>query len=84
MQVTFHGTGEFIQNFLSQFPEVWPDFGLGSIAMYESGNTVFLHHKITVGGKIRKLEKINKFLKNGADKISINKISRINPKFVID
>ena len=52
MQVTFHGTGEFIQNFLSQFPEVWPDFGLGSIAMYKSGNTVFLHHKITVGRKI--------------------------------
>ena len=39
---------------------------------------------ITVGEKIRKLEKINKFLKNGADKISINKISRINPKFVTE
>ena len=48
---TFHGAGEFIQNFLSHFPEVWPDFNLEPIAMYESGNTVFLHHKITAGGK---------------------------------
>jgi len=39
---------------------------------------------ITVGGKIRKLEKINKFLKNGADKIAINKITRIKPKFVME
>ena len=48
---TFHGAGEFIQNFLSHFPEVWPDFNLEPIAMYESGNTEFLHHKITAGGK---------------------------------
>ena len=37
---------------------------------------------ITVGGKIENLEKINQFLKNGADKVSINKITRINPSFV--
>tara|TARA_A100001037_G_scaffold288615_1_gene299464 strand:- start:22 stop:393 length:372 start_codon:yes stop_codon:yes gene_type:complete len=48
---TFHGAGDFIQNFLSHFPTVWPDFGLEPIALYESGDTVFLHHKITAGGK---------------------------------
>ena len=37
---------------------------------------------ITVGGKIEKLENINQFLKNGADKVTINKTARINPNFV--
>ena len=34
--------------------------------------------------KIRSLENINQYLKNGADKISINQITRNNPKFVQD
>ena len=37
---------------------------------------------ITVGGKIKNIKTINKYLANGADKISINKITRENPDFV--
>ncbi len=37
---------------------------------------------ITVGGKIYDIETINKYLANGADKISINKVTRDNPDFV--
>ena len=48
---TFYGAGEFIQNFLSHFPQVWPDFNLEPIAFYEAEDTIFLHHKITAGGK---------------------------------
>ena len=48
---TYRGANDFIQNFLSKIPEVWPDFQMEPIAFFESGNTVFLHHKITAGGK---------------------------------
>ena len=48
---TYHGANDFIQNFLSKTPVVWPDFHMEPIAFFESGNTVFLHHKITTGGK---------------------------------
>ena len=37
---------------------------------------------ITVGGKIQNLKKINEFLNNGADKVAINRITRIQPNFV--
>ena len=48
---TYCGANDFIQNFLSKIPEVWPDFQMEPIGFFESGNTVFLHHKITTGGK---------------------------------
>ena len=48
---TFHGAQEFIENFLSTFPEVWPDFYLEPISFYDAGDTIFLHHRITAGGK---------------------------------
>ena len=47
----YHGASDFIQNFLAKLTEVWPDFGLEPIGFYESGDTVFMHGKITAGGK---------------------------------
>jgi len=37
---------------------------------------------ITIGGKIRKIENINQYLENGADKVCVNQITRTNPSFV--
>ena len=47
----YHGASDFIQNFLAKLTEVWPDFGLEPIGFYESGDTLFMHGKITAGGK---------------------------------
>ena len=47
----YHGASDFIQNFLAKLTEVWPDFDLEPIGFYESGDTVFMHGKITAGGK---------------------------------
>ena len=48
---TFNGPNDFIQNWLAKIPTLWPDFEIEPIQMYESGNTVFMHGKITAGGK---------------------------------
>ncbi len=48
---TFNGSNDFIQNWLAKIPTLWPDFEIEPIQMYESGNTVFMHGKITAGGK---------------------------------
>ena len=37
---------------------------------------------ITIGGKIKKLNQIYSYLKNGADKVSINSYAFKNPKFI--
>ena len=47
----YHGASDFIQNFLAKLTEVWPDFGLEPIGFYASGDTLFMHGKITAGGK---------------------------------
>ena len=47
----YHGASDFIQNFLAKLTEVWPDFGLEPIGFYESGDTLFMHGKITADGK---------------------------------
>ena len=46
-----HGASDLIQNFLEKLTEVWSDFSLEPIRFYESGDTVFMHGKITAGGK---------------------------------
>ena len=48
---TFNGPNDFIQNCLAKIPTLWSDFEIEPIQMYESGNTVFMHGKITAGGK---------------------------------
>ena len=48
---TFNGANDFIQNCLSKIPGLWSDFNIEPIQMYESGNIVFMHAKITAGGK---------------------------------
>ena len=48
---TFNGPNDFIQNCLGKIPTLWSDFEIEPIQMYESGNTVFMHGKITAGGK---------------------------------
>ena len=47
----YHGASDFIQNFLAKLTEVWPDFGLERIGFYASCDTLFMHGKITAGGK---------------------------------
>ena len=42
---------ESLLNWLAKIPTLWPDFEIEPIQMYESGNTVFMHGKITAGGK---------------------------------
>ena len=48
---TFNGPNDFIQNCLAKIPTLWSDFEIEPIQLYESGNTVFFHGKITAGGK---------------------------------
>ena len=48
---TFNCANDFIQNCLSKIPGLWSDFNIEPIQMYESGNIVFMHAKITAGGK---------------------------------
>jgi len=48
---TFNGANDFIQNCLSKIPDLWSDFNIEPIQMYESGNIVFMHAIITAGGK---------------------------------
>ena len=48
---TFNGPNDFSQNCLEKIPTLWSDFKIEPIHMYESGNTVFMHFKITAGGK---------------------------------
>tara|TARA_B100000029_G_scaffold511601_1_gene606095 strand:- start:1118 stop:1507 length:390 start_codon:yes stop_codon:yes gene_type:complete len=48
---TFNGANDFIQNCLGKISSLWSDFNIEPIQMYESGNTVFLHAKITAGGR---------------------------------
>ena len=48
---TFNGPNDFIQNCLAKIPTLWSDFEIEPIQIYESGNTVFFHCKITAGGK---------------------------------
>ena len=47
----FNSPNDFIQNCLAKIPTLWSDFEIEPIQMYESGNTVFMHGKITAGGK---------------------------------
>ncbi|MBJ27172.1 MAG: hypothetical protein CMM30_04585 [Rhodospirillaceae bacterium] len=51
MSGTYRGAEAFITQFISNIPTTWPGFQMEPIAFYESGNTVFVHHKITIGGK---------------------------------
>ena len=48
---TFNGPNDFIQNCLAKIPTLWSNFEIEPIQIYESGNTVFFHGKITAGGK---------------------------------
>jgi len=48
---TFNGPNDFIQNCLGKIPTLWSDLEIEPIQLYESGNTVFSHGKITAGGK---------------------------------
>ena len=48
---TFNGPNDFIQNCLAKIPTLWSDFEIEPIQIYESGNTVFFHGKITAGEK---------------------------------
>ena len=51
MEERLNGPNDFIQNCLAKIPTLWSDFKIEPIQMYESGNTVFMHGKITAGGK---------------------------------
>ena len=48
---TFNDPNDFIQNCLAMIPTLWLDFEIELIQIYESGDTVFFHGKITAGGK---------------------------------
>ena len=48
---TYKGANEFIQNCLGRIPSLWPDFNIEPINMYECGNVVFFHAKISANGK---------------------------------
>jgi len=48
---TYVGPDAIIKNVFEQISTLWPDFKVDPIAYYESGDKVFVHVKITIGGK---------------------------------
>jgi ketosteroid isomerase-like protein len=48
---THVGPDNIIKNVFEQISELWPDFQVKPIAYYEVGDKVFVHVKITIGGK---------------------------------
>ena len=81
---TFNGPNNFIQNCLVMIPTLWSDFKIEPIQIYESGNTILFHGKITAGGKtsetmyMRVVEK-GKFVKFQAfdDSATLNSAANI-------
>ncbi|MEK9685499.1 MAG: nuclear transport factor 2 family protein [Rhodospirillaceae bacterium] len=48
---THVGKDAIIQNVFSRISALWPDFNVEPISFFESGDRVFIHVKVTIGGK---------------------------------
>lgn len=48
---TYVGPESVIENVFAEIAILWPDFKVEPIAFYESGDKVFIHATMTVGGK---------------------------------
>ena len=48
---TYVGPESVVENVFAEIANLWPDFRVEPIAFYESGNKVFIHARMTAGGR---------------------------------
>lgn len=48
---TYVGPESVVENIFAEIARLWPDFKVEPMAFYESGNKVFIHARMTAGGR---------------------------------
>jgi uncharacterized protein len=48
---TYVGPESVVENVFAEIANLWPDFKVEPIAFYESGSKVFIHARMTAGGR---------------------------------
>lgn len=48
---TYVGPESVVENVFAEIARLWPDFKVEPMAFYESGNKVFIHARMTAGGR---------------------------------